>query len=156
MHAKPATRRRHSVELKATVLADCNEPGASVAAVARAHGLNANLVHRWRRQGLGLRALPSAAGVRAPDFGALPVACGPGTAGAAVSSSARVTPQPAADHRSRAGATSAFVPVQLHSRTAVAPAGIRLELQRGAASAIVTWPVDEAAACGRWLREWLG
>jgi transposase len=49
MHSKAATRRRHGDELKAKVLAQCEEPGASVAAVAQAHGLNANLVHKWRR-----------------------------------------------------------------------------------------------------------
>ena len=49
MHSKAATRRRHGDELKATVLAECEEPGASVAAVAQSHGLNANLVHKWRR-----------------------------------------------------------------------------------------------------------
>ena len=46
---KRAPRRRHADELKARVLAACAEPGASVAAVAQAHGLNANLVHKWRR-----------------------------------------------------------------------------------------------------------
>ena len=47
--AKPATRRRHDAELKARVLEACAAPGASVAQVAMAHGLNANLVHKWRR-----------------------------------------------------------------------------------------------------------
>lgn len=49
MHSKAAPRRRHGAELKAQVLAECDEPGASVAAVAQSHGLNANLVHKWRR-----------------------------------------------------------------------------------------------------------
>lgn len=49
MQSKGAPRRRHSKELKTLVLAACAEPGASVAAVAQAHGLNANLVHKWRR-----------------------------------------------------------------------------------------------------------
>ena len=49
MHSEQAPRRRHSVELKAQVLAECEERGASVAAVAQSHGLNANLVHKWRR-----------------------------------------------------------------------------------------------------------
>ena len=48
--AKPRTRRRHDEELKRQVLAQCSAPGASVAKVAMAHGLNANLVHKWRRQ----------------------------------------------------------------------------------------------------------
>jgi transposase-like protein len=50
MHSKAATRRRHGAEVKAKVLAECDEPGASVAAVAQSHGLNANLVHKWRRE----------------------------------------------------------------------------------------------------------
>ena len=49
MQIKSAPRRRHAAELKARVLAACDEPGASVAAIALAHGLNANLVHKWRR-----------------------------------------------------------------------------------------------------------
>jgi transposase len=43
-------RRRHSAEFKQRVLAECDRPGASVAAVALSHGVNANLVHKWRRQ----------------------------------------------------------------------------------------------------------
>jgi transposase len=58
--AKRATRRRHGEQLKRQVLAQCNEPGASVANVALAHGLNANLVHKWRRLD-GKTALDSAA-----------------------------------------------------------------------------------------------
>jgi transposase len=50
MHSKGATRRRHGDELKAKVLAECDQPGASVAAVAQSHGLNANLVHKWRQE----------------------------------------------------------------------------------------------------------
>lgn len=44
------SRRRHSAQLKAEVLEACAQPGASVAGVALAHGLNTNLVHRWRRK----------------------------------------------------------------------------------------------------------
>lgn len=51
-HAKRG-RRRHDDELKAKVLSECAVPGASVAHVALAHGLNANLVHKWRRQAVG-------------------------------------------------------------------------------------------------------
>jgi transposase len=49
MESKGAPRRRHGKALKAQVLAECSQPGTSVAAVALAHGLNANLVHKWRR-----------------------------------------------------------------------------------------------------------
>lgn len=47
--AKQRSRRRHDGELKRQVLAECAAQGASVAMVAMAHGLNANLVHKWRR-----------------------------------------------------------------------------------------------------------
>ncbi len=47
--AKPASRRRHDEELKREVIAACAAPGASVAQVAMSYGLNANLVHKWRR-----------------------------------------------------------------------------------------------------------
>lgn len=48
--AKRIRRRRHEEELKRQVLLECAAPGASVARVALAHSLNANLVHKWRRQ----------------------------------------------------------------------------------------------------------
>ena len=40
-------RRRHSVFFKAEAVGACEQPGASVAAVALARGLNANLLRRW-------------------------------------------------------------------------------------------------------------
>ncbi len=46
---KRVARRKHDAGLKAQVIAECAAPGASVARVALEHGLNANLVHRWRR-----------------------------------------------------------------------------------------------------------
>jgi transposase len=46
---KTDKRRSYSASLKAQVLAECDEPGASVAKVAMSHGINANVVHRWRQ-----------------------------------------------------------------------------------------------------------
>lgn len=46
---KRATRRRYSAQFKTQVLGECAAPGASVAKVAMAHGINANLVHGWRK-----------------------------------------------------------------------------------------------------------
>ena len=42
-------RRRHSPEFRARVVAECDQPNASIAAVARQYQLNANLVHKWRK-----------------------------------------------------------------------------------------------------------
>ena len=44
------TRRHHSNEFRERVVAACRPPGVSVAAVALAHGLNANLVRRWIKE----------------------------------------------------------------------------------------------------------
>jgi len=44
-----ARRRRYSQEMKAQVLAECEAPSASVAKVAMSHGINANVVHGWRK-----------------------------------------------------------------------------------------------------------
>jgi len=46
-------RRNHSPALKAQILAECATPGASVAKVAMSHGVNANVVHTWRRLARG-------------------------------------------------------------------------------------------------------
>ena len=157
MHSKPASRRRHSAAVKAKVLAACDEPGASVAAVAHAHGLNANLVHKWRRS-LDIKSLLSSAGATASEFVALPLApasSATGPAASSVTGRAELTAQSPVVNRAAADAAPGFVPVQIQKPRAV-PAEIRLELHRGAATAIVTWPADEAAACGCWLREWLG
>ena len=40
-------RRKHSDEFKANAVAACMQPGMSMAAVAMAHGVNANLLRRW-------------------------------------------------------------------------------------------------------------
>jgi transposase-like protein len=64
MHPKSPIRRTHSPEFKARVLAACRQPGASIAAVALAHAINANVVHKWLA-GIGMKRsgqhLPAAA-----------------------------------------------------------------------------------------------
>jgi transposase len=42
-------RRNHSQALKVQILNECEVPGASVAKVAMSHGINANIVHGWRK-----------------------------------------------------------------------------------------------------------
>jgi transposase len=53
--------RAHAPEFKAQVLAECSRPGASIAKVALANGLNANMIHTWRREARGAAA-PAVAG----------------------------------------------------------------------------------------------
>jgi transposase len=44
-------RRRYSSDFKAQILAECDGPGVSVAKVAMSHGINANILHGWRKRG---------------------------------------------------------------------------------------------------------
>lgn len=49
-HSKK-TRRHYSREFKEKIVALCSQPGASIAGVACDYGINANLIHKWRREG---------------------------------------------------------------------------------------------------------
>jgi transposase len=71
---KAATRRRYDDDLKAQVVAECDAPGASVAKVAMSHGINANVVHRWRQLAREARA-PTPA--RTSEFVAVSLAPSP-------------------------------------------------------------------------------
>ncbi len=104
-NAKRRSRRRHDEDLKRRVLAECEAPGASVAKVAMVHGLNANLVHKWKQAAASVK--PSA------TFVAVPIA------------------------------SVVSEPIQF----------IELEVQRGAVSVRVRWPMSAAASCAGWLRE---
>ena len=45
-----ASRRNHSPDFKQKIVTLVSQPGVSVAAVAQQYQLNANLIHRWRRE----------------------------------------------------------------------------------------------------------
>lgn len=80
MRSNPALRRRHRAELKAKGLATCNDPGASIAAVALSYGLIANLVRKWlvgrgpKRTGIAvLVAVKASASAITPPTCSLPM-----------------------------------------------------------------------------------
>ena len=72
-------RRRYSVEFKAQVVAACQGPGVSLAAIALHHKLNANLLRRWVEQAerndcvLVARSDVAAPSQAAPAFVPLPL-----------------------------------------------------------------------------------
>ena len=135
MHPK-SQRRVHGAEFKKQVLAECRQPGASVAAVAMAHGLNVNLVHKWLA-GLGIKrtglATPKSVAHRQLGEGEqtpvalqfVPVALAPS-----------------------AGPANSGDPV-----TSSATTDIHIELTRAGTQLCVRWPAMQAAACAQWLRE---
>ena len=105
---KKISRRRHGAELKARVLAECAQPGASVAGVAMLHGINANVVHKWRR-------LAGTKADVAPVPAFVPVALAP------ASTSTSIAPVPNIRIELRHGHTSVAVtwPVSAASECAV-------------------------------------
>lgn len=54
------TKCRHSAAFKRKILELAEQPGASVAAVALEHGVNANLVFKWRKAKLDRKRSPLA------------------------------------------------------------------------------------------------
>jgi transposase-like protein len=48
--AKRLTHRTYSVQFKAELVAACQVPGASIAALAGQNGMNANVLHRWLKE----------------------------------------------------------------------------------------------------------
>lgn len=130
MEADRKTRRRHGAQFKLEVLAACREPGASVAGVALAFGLNANLVRQWLR-GRGLK--------RAGDAVAQPAAILP--AGSAQQFVALALPPAAAP--------------SCQPEANLPAADIRIDMRRADLQVSVSWPSSAAADCGAWLRELL-
>ncbi len=48
--SKVRRRRKYDDNFKQQVVAECAQPGASIASIALSHGINANLLHTWRRE----------------------------------------------------------------------------------------------------------
>jgi transposase len=126
----------HSAEFKAQVLAECQQPGASVAAIALARALNVSLLRKWlvghgiKRTGLTAprtvtRKLPAAVVPAAASLQFVPV---------------EVAPAVAAD-----AAPAEAVPASRPD--------IHIEFSRGATRLCVRWPSAPATACTAWLRE---
>ncbi len=126
------SRRRHSAQFKQEVLAACDQPGASVAGVALAHGLNANLVRQWRR-GRG---------------------CSPAS-GEQAMVPAVVQAKPTAQSAPPFVALALPATRQSQATPATAVADIRIKVRRGALDVSVIWPTSAGADCANWLRELL-
>jgi len=118
-------RRRHSDEFKADLVAACMQPGISIAAVAMANGVNANLLRRWVTEAEMKPSASDGSAQIAVTASKLPTA----PAFVPVSLPSPATPTPSPD--------------------------IRIELQRGATAVTVTWPASAAAECAAWMRELL-
>ncbi len=119
-YSTPRTHRTYTAQFKAELVAACQQPGVSIAALAGQHAMNANVLHRWlkehRRSGCHqLAAHSPAAALRtnSPLAAFIPVQL-PSAA-----------PQPEAQE-------------------------IKVDLRKGALSMALTWPVSAAAEFASW------
>jgi transposase-like protein len=84
-YAQRRTHRTYTAQFKAQLVQASQQPGASIAALALQHGMNANVLHRWisehqrlGRHTLGLSSTSAiAAPATAPAFVALPLPMNP-------------------------------------------------------------------------------
>ena len=116
-------RGRYSDEFKPQVIAACLEPGVSTAAIALANGLNANLARRWVVES----AQRSDTRLSKTATTLAPVHTNP-----------------------------AFIPVRFQSVPpvpAMPQTDIRIELQHGATTAHIHWPLSASSQCAQWVRE---
>lgn len=127
---KGGMRRKHSDEFRAEVLAECRQPGKSMAGVALKHGLNANMVRVWQR-----KSEPSPVCHSLVDPAASPTTL-------------ESEPQ-------QFVAVRMDVPSVSEDNCAKRTTAMQLELRRGHSTVSVTWPSELVGDCGAWLREWL-
>jgi hypothetical protein len=98
----------------------------SIASVALANGLNANMLRRW------VVEVERVSAVAVGGRGAIAVSA------------------------TTAGDLPAFVAVQMPAPAAVlSPPDIHIELSRGPTTIVMRWPASQAGACAAWLREML-
>ena len=114
------THRTYTPEFKAELVKACQQPGASIAALAGQQGMNANVLHRWlkehQRSGCHQLAKPCM-------------------------STITMTPPPAP-----AFIALALPPVTpVHTEQE-----IKVELRKGALSMTMTWPLSAAADLASW------
>lgn len=145
MHRR-AHRRVHGAEFKAQVLTECGRPGASVAAVALAHGLNANLLRKWL-QGRGVKRCGLAVPAMAARAAKSPAKRSGPTTEATAATVLQFLPIDMAS-----GGPSARVP-KAAARAVEVTGGptIDIALARGDVELQVRWPASQASACGAWL-----
>lgn len=119
-YSTPRTHRTYSARFKAQLVAACQQPGVSIAALAGQHAMNANVLHRWIKEHHRSGCHPLAAHDRASEPGqsALQSAFIPVQLPSAMA-------QPEAQN-------------------------IKVELRKGALSMALTWPLSAAAELASW------
>lgn len=121
-YSRPQTHRTYARQFKAELVATCQQPGASIAAIALQHGMNANVLHRWLKE---------------HERDGRHQLVGPDPLGASVAPS--LTP----------AFIALKLPTERHEPIA---RDIKIELRKGTVSMTLTWPANAAADLAQWTR----
>lgn len=127
-------RRPYSEQFKAQVIQACNQPGASIAAIAQAYDINTNVLHRWRREHAreGRYAKPAF----------LPVTV--------------LTAQAASElNESISDPLSLAASVPMSESQEMPASEIQIECVRGNSKVTIRWPISASADCAAWIKDWL-
>jgi len=119
------SRRRYTAEFKKQAIEACLQPGVSMASIALANGLNANLLRRWVTE----RHEEVACSVTSPDQHPLEIA-----------------------EPSTPGLVPITVAMQ---EPVASSGEIKIEIHRSQMLISVSWPVAQSASCTDWLRDLL-
>jgi len=121
--SKQTTRRSHRTytsQFKAQLVAACQQPGTSIAALATQHAMNANVLHRWLKE----HQLSGRHQLLEPD-------------GRVIS---HISPQPPAF-------IPLTLPI---ATPPPGEQEVKIELRKAALSVVLTWPLSAAADLASW------
>lgn len=119
-YSTPRTHRTYTAQFKAELVAACQQPRVSIAALAGQHAMNANVLHRWLKEHHRSGCHQLAVHDRAPDPGPSSL------------QSAFIPVQ---------------LPTAMAQP---GPQDIKVELRKGALSMALTWPLSAAAEFESW------
>ncbi len=109
------THRTYTPAFKAELVAACQQPGTSIAALANSHGMNANVLHRWLKE-------HERTGCHQP-----------------IASQPSIAPPPSPSM------PEFIPLCLSNPTTEAVPAELKVELRKGPLSMTVTWPMHVAA-----------
>ena len=160
------THRTYTPEFKAELVKACKQPGASIAALALQHGMNANVLHRWLKEHR-LGQHQSACDTAHADASGIAPHCADAAAEPMANAQAVCAPAHQA-HPVPSNPVPAFIAVALGSpvmgpqaagvqaapsaASAACSSDIRIECCHHGTLVTVNWPLAAAGECSRALQ----
>ena len=131
-------RRDYTAQFKSQIVLACKQPGASIAAIAQAHDVNVNVLHRWVREHerLGWHSAPGFMPIEVQEQEM--VAVSSAGRGEGCMDAQRLQPQ--------------SLQPQIHHEGSQY---IAVVCRRGQTEVSIRWPVAAASNCAGWLKDWL-